>query len=144
MGCRALLEELAGRVGLVPSAALRIEDGMLLDGEAPVAPLQELLAEPVERTVVYHHRPTTAFDEKGQGDIHVSLVFGAERAVVEVDPDLGLDRANAGTFSLVPAKEMIEHLRRDYARMAGMIIGDPPEFDEVMASVADLEEELNR
>ena len=44
----------------------------------------------------------------------------------------------------MPAQEMIEDLRRDYARMAGMIIGDPPEFGEVIASIADLEEELNR
>lgn len=59
-------------------------------------------------------------------------------------PDLGLDRADPGTFSLIPAEEMIEDLRRDYSRMAGMIIGDPPEFDEVMASIAALEEELNQ
>jgi hypothetical protein len=44
----------------------------------------------------------------------------------------------------MPAEEMIDALRRDYSRMAGMIIGDPPEFDEVMASIADLEEDLNR
>lgn len=58
-------------------------------------------------------------------------------------PDLGLDRANFGIFSLMPTNAMIEDLRRDYSRMAGMIIGDPPEFDEVMASIAALEEELN-
>ena len=58
--------------------------------------------------------------------------------------DLGLDRAVPGTFSLMPADEMIEHLRRDYSRMAGMIIGDPPEFNEVIASIAALEQELNR
>ena len=52
-------------------------------------------------------------------------------------PDLGLDRANPGSFSLMPAEEMIEDLRRDYSRMAGMIIGDPPEFDEVMVSTDD-------
>jgi hypothetical protein len=39
---------------------------------------------------------------------------------------------------------MVDDLRRDYARMAGMIIGEPPEFDDVMASVAALENELNR
>jgi hypothetical protein len=59
-------------------------------------------------------------------------------------PDLGLDRADPGTFSLIPAGDMVEGLRRDYTRMAGMIIGDPPAFDEVMASIAALEKELNR
>jgi hypothetical protein len=58
-------------------------------------------------------------------------------------PDLGLDRAVPGTFSLTPTDAMIEDLRRDYGRMAGMIIGDPPPFDEVMQSVAALEKELN-
>jgi hypothetical protein len=59
-------------------------------------------------------------------------------------PDLGLDRAVPGTFSLMPADEMIEDLRRDYSRMAGMIIGDPPAFNDVIVSIAALEEELNR
>jgi hypothetical protein len=49
-------------------------------------------------------------------------------------PDLGLDRAVPGTFSLRPTDRMLEDLRRDYGRMVGMIIGDPPEFEEVMAS----------
>jgi len=59
-------------------------------------------------------------------------------------PDLGLDRAAPGSFSLTPTNEMIEDLRRDYSRMAGMIIGDAPEFDEVIASIGALEDELNR
>ena len=58
-------------------------------------------------------------------------------------PDLGLDRATPGTFSLTPTDAMIEDLRRDYGRMTGMIIGDPPAFDEVMQSIAALEKELN-
>src|SRR3990172_546645 len=49
-------------------------------------------AEPVTRTATYHHRPTTGFDEEGQGDIHVALSFVAERAVVDVDLELGLAR----------------------------------------------------
>ena len=54
--------------------------------------IEDLLGQPVERTEVYHHRRTTGFDADGQGDIHVSFVFGAERAVVEVDTELGLVR----------------------------------------------------
>jgi hypothetical protein len=59
-------------------------------------------------------------------------------------PDLGLDHADPGRFSVMPADEMIEDLHRDYSRMAGMIIGDPPEFDDVIASIAALEQELNQ
>jgi hypothetical protein len=58
-------------------------------------------------------------------------------------PDLGLDRAAPGAFSLTPTDEMLEVLRRDYGRMVGMIIGEPPGFDEVMESIAALEKELN-
>jgi len=50
------------------------------------------LRRPVEATRVFHHRPTGKLDANGQGDPHVSFAFGAARAVVEVDTDLGLVR----------------------------------------------------
>ena len=50
------------------------------------------LEEPITRTYTYHHRPTTELDEHGQGDPHVGFAFAAERAVVEVDAELGLVR----------------------------------------------------
>ncbi len=59
-------------------------------------------------------------------------------------PDLGLDLGVPGSFSLTPTSAMHEDLRRDYIRMAGMIIGDAPAFDEVMVSISALEDELNR
>ncbi|HEU5009465.1 MAG TPA: molybdopterin cofactor-binding domain-containing protein [Gaiellaceae bacterium] len=46
----------------------------------------------ITRSVTFHHRPTTGFDEDGQGDLHVSFAFVAERAVVDVDEELGLAR----------------------------------------------------
>ncbi|HET9848622.1 MAG TPA: molybdopterin cofactor-binding domain-containing protein [Candidatus Dormibacteraeota bacterium] len=52
----------------------------------------ENLRRPVEATRVYHHRSTSKLDGKGQGDPHVSFAFGAARAVVEVDQELGLVR----------------------------------------------------
>ena len=78
MACKAVVKELSRRAG------------------GPIDPhvdqLDDLLGQPIEQTEVYHHRRTTGFDQAGQGDIHVSLVFGAERAVVEVDTELGLVR----------------------------------------------------
>jgi len=50
------------------------------------------LVEPITRTYTYHHRPTTGFDENGQGDIHVSFAFVAQRVALEVDEELGLVR----------------------------------------------------
>ncbi len=43
-----------------------------------------------EETFEYHHRPTEDLDENGQGDCHVAFAFVAHRAVVDVDPELGL------------------------------------------------------
>ena len=56
------------------------------------AELADLLDGPIETTAVYHHRPTEGFDADGQGDVHVCYTFAAERAVVEVDTELGLAR----------------------------------------------------
>jgi xanthine dehydrogenase D subunit len=43
-----------------------------------------------DETVEYHHRPTEDLDENGQGDCHMAFAFVAHRAVVDVDPELGL------------------------------------------------------
>jgi xanthine dehydrogenase D subunit len=45
-----------------------------------------------EASAVHRHRPTVPLDDRGQGDADVSFVFAAHRAVVDVDPDLGLVR----------------------------------------------------
>ncbi len=50
------------------------------------------LRRPVEASRVFHHRSTGKLDANGQGDPHVTFAFGAARAVVEVDQDLGLVR----------------------------------------------------
>ena len=52
----------------------------------------DLAAGPIRCTREFHHRPTDRFDAHGQGDIHVSFAFAAQRAVVDVDLDLGLTR----------------------------------------------------
>jgi xanthine dehydrogenase D subunit len=75
-----------GRGGLsVSGAALLSGDGDVLAGPA------ELLAEPVEVTTTWRHRPTSPIDpQTGQGDAHVQYAFAAHRAVVDVDTELGL------------------------------------------------------
>jgi CO/xanthine dehydrogenase Mo-binding subunit len=71
---------------------MTVEAGNVLLAGQPVAAMEEVLDEPISRTEVFHHRPTDPFDPNGQGDIHVMFAFAAERAVVEVDADLGLVR----------------------------------------------------
>lgn len=56
----------------------------------------------------------------------------------------GLDRAQRGSFRLVPTEAMIGPLRRDYAAMATMIFGEVPSFGAVLDSVKRAEEWLNK
>lgn len=58
-------------------------------------------------------------------------------------PDFDLASATPGTLALRPSPAMAESLRRDYARMAGMIIGVVPEFDEVIARIQGFERTIN-
>ncbi len=71
---------------------LSVGRGWVNAGGHPLARVADLLDEPVSREAVYHHRRTGTFDDKGQGDVHVCFAFAAERAVVDVDEDLGLVR----------------------------------------------------
>ena len=43
-----------------------------------------------DQTFEHHHKPTAELDENGQGDCHTAFAFVAHRAVVDVDPELGL------------------------------------------------------
>ncbi|OKJ15872.1 xanthine dehydrogenase subunit D [Kitasatospora sp. CB01950] len=72
---------------------LALAGGRVVSASAGVlAPLAELLGdEPIERTRVHRHRPTVALHpETGQGFGHVQYSFCANRAVVDVDVELGL------------------------------------------------------
>ena len=95
LACREVVAELLERVrrsGLGAGEDLAVEDGRVVVDGVPLGGLEDFLQEPISRTAVHHHRPTDAFDPNGQGDIHVMFAFACERAVVEVDLDLGLVR----------------------------------------------------
>jgi len=90
---RRLIERAAARLGddRTPNAWSLSGGEVLLDGEVVFA-VADLVDQPLAETATYHHRPTTPMDDRGQGDIHVEFAFAAERAVVEVDEELGLVR----------------------------------------------------
>lgn len=68
------------------------EDGVYRAG-ALVASIDVICAEgPVEHWVRHRHPPTAEPDENGQGDVHAGFSVAAHRAVVDVDPELGLVR----------------------------------------------------
>ena len=99
LACRAVREQLFDRVrrrlrerGLPPTGELSLEGGEVLLGGSSLGGLEAYLDTPIECTRIYHHRKTRPLDARGQGDPHVCFAFAAQRAVVEVDEDLGLVR----------------------------------------------------
>jgi len=97
--CAAVRDTLFARVRRRLEAAgrrvpveLRLAGGLVLAGDDPLGAIEQFLDEPIEGTRIYHHRSTRPLDARGQGEPHVAFAFAAERAVVEVDEELGLVR----------------------------------------------------
>ncbi|WP_299870055.1 nucleotidyl transferase AbiEii/AbiGii toxin family protein [uncultured Roseobacter sp.] len=51
--------------------------------------------------------------------------------------------AKPGSLRLTPGDQLEAALRRDYAGMREMIMGDAPSFDDVLSAIAELEAEIN-
>ncbi|HIG24418.1 MAG TPA: xanthine dehydrogenase subunit D [Acidimicrobiia bacterium] len=92
--CEAVRQQLLERVAAEHQVDL--DDLVLADGQIVSLAgnfslsLAAATTEPLEADIEYHHAPTYPVDENGQGNAHVSFAFAAHRAVVDVDPDLGL------------------------------------------------------
>lgn len=99
LAARAVREALLERVrrrrrdrGEAPAGGVTLAgDEVWVDG-VPIAAIATYLDEPIEATRTYRHRKTSPLDARGQGEPHVWFAFAAQRAVVEVDTDLGLVR----------------------------------------------------
>jgi CO/xanthine dehydrogenase Mo-binding subunit len=90
---RALLAHVARSHGVDPGA-LDIVDGRVVsrNGDVDVSVAVAAPGVVFEEEVEFHHRVTHPLDADGQGDAHVSFACAAHRAVVDVDPELGLIR----------------------------------------------------
>ena len=93
--CRLVRERLFARVANehgLDSLRLAINGADVVDTmgtlRVPVAEVSRGIV--LDETFEHHHRPTEELDENGQGNCHVAFAFVAHRAVVDVDPDLGL------------------------------------------------------
>ena len=94
--CEEVRAAVVARVAVthdVPVDDLVVVEGRVesLSGRVSVD-LVEVTAEPLSADVVHRHAPTSPLDDDGQGDAHVSFAVSAHRAIVDVDPDLGLVR----------------------------------------------------
>jgi xanthine dehydrogenase D subunit len=65
------------------------DEGVWRDG-AVVVPMSELEGAGWEETVTFRHPPTELPDENGQGVVHADFAVAGHRAVVDVDPELGM------------------------------------------------------
>jgi hypothetical protein len=54
------------------------------------------------------------------------------------------DLARHGSFRLLPTKERIGALERDYRNMGVMIFGEPPSFSSIMETLDAIEQSINR
>ena len=93
--CRRVREQLFQRVAeahALDPLRLAIDGTDVVDtmGELRVPVAQASRGVVFDQTFEHHHRPTEELDENGQGNCHVAFAFVAHRAVVDVDPDLGL------------------------------------------------------
>lgn len=53
------------------------------------------------------------------------------------------DQAHPGSFRIVPEDQLLDDIRRDYAKMVDMAHGDAPAFDDVIDQIKRLEERVN-
>ena len=111
----------------------------------------------------YHRPPEKALPERYSRHYYdvAMLAEGPVRAEALADIDLlaqvvkhketfyaaawaRYDLAKPGTLRLSPSETRITALERDYRNMGVMIFGEPPKFDQVMTTLAALEQEINR
>jgi CO/xanthine dehydrogenase Mo-binding subunit len=93
--CRAVRERMyehVGRLHGIDPLRLLVNGTDVVDqlGTLRVPVAEATAGQQFDETVEYHHRPTEDLDENGQGNCHTAFAFVAHRAVVDVDPELGL------------------------------------------------------
>lgn len=93
--CRLVRERLFAHVGAahgIDPIRLAIDGTDVVDtvGTLRVPVSDATAGVEFDETFEHHHRPTAPLDENGQGDCHTAFAFAAHRAVVDVDPELGL------------------------------------------------------
>ncbi|MCI0678871.1 MAG: molybdopterin-dependent oxidoreductase [Actinobacteria bacterium] len=69
-----------------------LDDEGVRSGDRIIATWDEVTATVWEETVTFRHPPTSPPDPDGQGVVHADFAVAAHRAVVDVDPELGLVR----------------------------------------------------
>ena len=88
-----VIEHVAREHGLSPRELDIVDDRIrTLDGAVDVAVADAAPGQEFDATEHFHHQVTYPLNADGQGNAHVSFACAAHRAVVDVDPELGLVR----------------------------------------------------
>lgn len=58
-------------------------------------------------------------------------------------PDYELQSALESSYAIMPTAGMVDELKRDYQAMMGMVIGEIPEFSEVLRAIKKIESQIN-
>lgn len=85
----------------------------------------------------------SAVGQRAVADYDLAIDCARHARIFFNSPDFDLAHAVPGTLALAPSNAMLEPLRRDYAAMSGMILGDVPSFDDVIAAIGELESRVN-
>jgi xanthine dehydrogenase D subunit len=93
--CRAARERMFEAVGAahgIEPIRLVIDGTDVVDtaGDLRISVIDASAGLEIDETFEFHHPPTEDLDENGQGNCHTAFAFVAHRAVVDVDPELGL------------------------------------------------------
>ena len=93
--CRLVREQLFAHVGVrygVDPLRLAVDGRDIIDtmGSLRIGAAEASAGLEFDQTFEHHHHPTEHLDENGQGNCHTAFAFVAHRAVVDVDPELGL------------------------------------------------------
>jgi hypothetical protein len=81
--------------------------------------------------------------ERAIADLDLALDCARHARMFFNSADLDLGHAQPGSFALAPTPEMTDPLRRDYLAMTGMVFGEVPNFETIIAKIAELEKRLN-
>ncbi len=133
LAARAVLEVLTARAaGVLESepCIIGLDRGRFIAGDRSIG-LAELLGDDsVTRTSTYHAPPTERGDEEtGAGDVHVSWMFVAHRAVVDLDPELGtIDAVQVATAQhvgrVVDEREVVGQIRGGISQGVGLALSE--------------------
>lgn len=136
----------------------------------PICPVRAIDAERTfweKATILHHeaHRPKTSAVpvrySRHYYDLHLMATDPKLKAKALSDLDLladvvlfkkkfypriwaNYDDAKPGTFKLVPPSHILGPMRKDYSAMQDMIFGRRPSFDEIIASLTQLQAEINK